>query len=570
MIDVDILIVGAGITGLSAAIEIAGKCNLAIISKAHPLRSNSVNATGGLNAALNPNDRWQDHFNDAVVKSEFLADQDAVELLVKEAPETIIELERMGVLFTRTETGEISQKLLDEQSFPRTCYVKETTGHRILHTLYEHCLKHDLKVFDAMFALKLLIEDNTCKGLIAYDIMSGKLEVFRAKAVLLATGGFCSLYKNTSNSFLNTGDGLALVLNEGLPLKDLEFVQFHPTGIYGHGSLITEHARQGGAYLLNSNNERFMKKFAANKMEQAPTEDIIKAIQTELEKGMGCGDKKDYVLLDITHFGEKRILENFPRTREMALRLLGLDCVKEKIPVQPVANYSIGGIPTNTRCQVLNSESEPVTGLYAAGECSCHSIHGANRLVGNGLLEKIVFGKRCGRTMLNLIKNQRIYPISEQHLLNVQNMLDLLLRKDGNEHPYLIRRELNELMTEKAGIFRNSKDLGKAREKVNELKSRLERLRLVDKSTNYNTELVHAFETTNLLDLASALIECASARNESRGAHYRTDYKKTDNAKWLKHSLIRKTGSELSITYKEPVITLMKPKNGSETENIQV
>jgi len=394
----DVLIIGGGIAGLRAAIECAGKCDVAVISKSHPLRSNSVAAQGGINAALSEDDNPSEHLKDTVEGGAFLVDQDSAELLANEAKSAVIELEHFGTIFSRKSDGKLAQRKFGAQSKERTCYAADKTGHTIMQTLYEQNLKRKTKFYDEFHVLKVIIEDNTCKGVVALEMSSGEVFLIKSKAVLIATGGYARIYDPCSASKASTGDGQALLFKEGIPLEDMEFVQFHPTGLYPTGILIGEASRGEGAYLVNDRGERFMQRYDIVRKELAPRDVISRAIQTEIEAGRGIG-KKEFVHLDLRHLSKERILEKLPQIRQLALDFAGIDCFEKPVPVRPTSHYTMGGIPTDNRCNVLDEKNEPVKGLYAAGECTCVSVHGANRIGGNSLLEAAVFGRIAGKSL---------------------------------------------------------------------------------------------------------------------------------------------------------------------------
>lgn len=582
----DIIIVGAGLAGLRAAIECKNK-DVAVISKYHPVRSHSGAAQGGINAALNPNDKWQDHMFDTTYGSDYLGDQDAIEVLAKEAPMNVLQLDNMGAVFSRTHKGRISQRPFEGmhtehtltyikrhekhkdhiaqrpfggQHFDRTCYAADRTGHVLLHTLFEQVLNAKIKIYPEWYVLKLIIKDNICMGVIALNIAEGKIEIFHSKAVLFATGGYGRAFKITSNAHANTGDGLSLALRQGIPLEDMEFVQFHPTGLYKQGILITEGARGEGAYLINSKNERFMKKYAPSAMELASRDVISRAIQTEINIGNGCGKNKDFIYLDLRHLGEKKIMERLPQIYELAMSFGGVNCIKEPIPIQPTAHYSMGGIPTNIDCEVLMDDNTPVKGFYAAGECSCVSVHGANRLGGNSLLEAVVFGRRAGISMIDYISRNSHSPIPKDILEDTEQEVRKLLGRKGSESIAKIRLGLQTIMMDKCGVFREKKQLQQAVNKIKSLQKRYERITIDDDNMNFNTQLIEALELGHLLDFSSVILRSAIAREESRGAHSRIDFPRRDDKNWLKHTLAIKKKDEIILKYKEVSITTFEPK----------
>lgn len=544
MITHDLIIVGGGLAGMRAALEASKEVDTAVISKVHPLRSHSGAAQGGIAAVLDGwaqkvGDSLESHIYDTVKGSDYLGDQDAIEILCREAPGDIDVLDRMGAIFSRTEEGRIAQRDFGGHSFARTCYASDKTGHILLQTLYEQMMKHRVKVYPEWHVVSLIIRDKICRGVVVYDMAGGELQVIRAKAVLLATGGYGRAFKITSNAHANTGDGLALAYRAGVPLQDMEFVQFHPTGLYKHGILITEGARGEGGYLVNRLGERFMERYAPSKMELASRDVISRAIQTEINEGRGIDG---YVHLDLRHLGEKLITERLAQIHDIALSFAGVDCVQEPIPIQPTAHYSMGGIPTDVEGRVPG-----ICGLFAAGECACVSVHGANRLGGNSMLETIVFGRRAGTSAMRYVKKAAMESVSSGTLDTAGQDFHSLLEMDGHENAADIRNELQSVMTGKCGIFRDSRGLAEALETVRELKGRFGNIGIQDRSMMFNTQVMEAFELQNLLDFSEIIVVGALAREESRGAHYRTDFPQRDDADWLRHTLAYagKTGTVL-------------------------
>ena len=550
----EVVVVGAGLAGMRAALEARTRgAEVAVISKIHPVRSHSGAAQGGINAAIRPEDNWENHWFDVVKGSDYLSDQDAAEVLCKEAAENIYELDRMGCLWTRDEKGNIAQRPFGGQGYPRTCYIADMTGHFIQHVLYEQMLKHDVEVFDEWYATSLAVEDGRCTGVVALSIVEGRLEYFRAKATILATGGFARAYRTTSNALANTGDGVAMALRAGAPLEDMEFVQFHPTGLYGVGILVTEGARGEGAYLLNGAEERFMKRYAPEKMELGPRDIVSRAIQTEIDEGRGPGGKP-FVWLDLRHLGEKKILERLPQITSLAKSFVGVDPVKDPIPIQPTAHFSMGGVATD-----LDGQS-PMPGLFAAGECACVSVHGANRLGGNSLLDTIVYGRRAGRAAAAYAKSARPPDDGSAALARAeQHVRDLLGRRDG-ERVARIRTELGDTMTAKVGIFRNGPDMAVALATIRELKTRYAKVAVGNESHEFNIALLDALELGSMLDVAECIAMGALNRTESRGAHARRDYPGRDDERWLKHTMYRRHGEGVEIEYRPVRITRFPPQ----------
>ncbi|MBI4150144.1 succinate dehydrogenase/fumarate reductase flavoprotein subunit [Candidatus Woesearchaeota archaeon] len=561
MLQHDILIVGGGLAGMRAALEASKYADTAIVSKTHPLRCHSVAAEGGIAAALGNTvqDSWEDHMYDTVKGSDFLADQDAVEILVKEAPAAIYEFEHWGVLFSRLDDGRLAQRFFGGYAKPRVCFASDKTGHAMVHELYAQIMKRMTKVYEEWYVLDLIIEDNMCKGIVAWDIPNGKLEVIRAKAVLLATGAYGRVYNTTSNDYASTGDGLALALHYGLPLEDMEFVQFHPTGLYSLGLLVTEAVRGEGGYLINGKGERFMKKYAPEKMELAPRDITSRAIETEIKQGRGINEQP-YVYLDLRHLGEAKIMEKLPFVREMCRKQMGIDVVKQPIPVRPTVHYSMGGVATTNEGEVITSELKPFSGLYAAGECACVSVHGANRLGANSLLECVVFGKRAGAAMGNYAKATSFAEIKGDWFPKAEECMRALFSGNGKEKMITVRTEMQNAMTEHCGIFREEKSLKTGITKIKKLQQRYTNIILEDTSRTFNTHLVEVLELGSMLTYAEAILVSALNRKESRGAHARTDYLKRDDKNWLKHTLVYKKNNELAIGYRPVVITRIKPE----------
>ena len=535
----DAVVVGAGLAGNAAAMELkkSGK-NVVVLTKLHPLRSHSGAAQGGINAALSEKDSIELHMFDTVKGSDYLADQDAVELMCSKAPETIRWAERMGAVFSRNEKGEIAQRPFGGQSHPRACYAKDRTGLTLLQTTFEQAHRAGVEFLDEWYVADIVYKNGKVSGVVAFNIRNlEEKAIFQAKAVLFATGGYARAFKINSNAHSNTGDGLSIVARHGLPLEDMEFVQFHPSGLSGSGILISEAARGEGGYLLNSEGERFMKRYAPEKMELAPRDVVSRAIINEIREGRGVGPRKDAVYIDLTHLGEEKIMERLPELRDLALTFLGLDMVKEPILISATAHYSMGGIPTNIRGQVRKNQNELVEGFYAAGECACVSVHGANRLGANSVLEALFFGRHVGKEMAKDIDNIDFGEVSEADSYNMVQEINHILRNNGTESVSKIRDELQESMTENAGVFRTEETLKKQLEILDSLRKRFKHIRIEDKSRLFNTELQEAIELGHMLDYAKFIVEGALFRKESRGSHYREDYPKRDDENFLKHTL---------------------------------
>lgn len=571
----DVLVVGGGLAGMRATLASLrdGVKNTAIISKEHPLRAHSKAAQGGINAVLytDKGDSIEAHIFDTVKGSDYLADQNVVEILCREAPEDIWELDRMGVVFSRTPKGKIAQRLsggtsicagasesriaqrnFGGQSCPRTIYKSDKTGHVLVEVLYEQITKKKVKILPEWHVLSLIIEDGKCRGVVAYDMHSGEIKIIRAKAVVLATGGYGRAYKITSNAHANTGDMLVLVLKAGIPLEDMEFVQFHPTGLPPDGALATEGARGEGGYLINKDGERFMKRYAPEKMELGPRDLVSRAIQTEINEGRGIDG---YVLIDLTHLGEKIIQERLPQIRGLIKNFTGIDCVKKPFPIRPTAHYSMGGIPTDADGKVLG-----VDGLYAAGECSCISLHGANRLGGNSLMETIVFGRRAGKSAAEYAKQNEFLPVPKDALMSVEREINAIIDNFGKERVANLRSELQETMTNHCGIFRNENGLKFALETIKDLKKRFFYISIDDKGSIFNTDLMAALELKNLLTFSEVIVAGALARKESRGSHFRTDYSERDDVNFLKHTMAYLIDEKVLLEYKPVTITKYQPK----------
>ncbi|MRG77003.1 MAG: FAD-binding protein [ANME-2 cluster archaeon] len=557
MLTHDIIIIGGGLAGMRAALEASKEVDTAVISKSHPLRSHSGAAQGGIAAVLDGwaekiGDSLESHIYDTVKGSDYLGDQDAIEILCREAPGDIRSMDKMGAIFSRTEEGVIAQRDFGGHSYARTCYAADKTGHILLQTLYEQMMKNRVKVYSEWHVVSLIIHDNICRGVVAYDMAGGKLQVIRARAVLLATGGYGRAFSITSNAHANTGDGLALAYRAGVPLQDMEFVQFHPTGLYKHGILITEGSRGEGGYLVNKNGERFMERYAPSKMELASRDVVSRAIQTEIDEGRGIDG---YIHLDLRHLGKELIMERLAQIHDIALSFANVDCVHEPIPIQPTAHYSMGGIPTDINGRVLG-----VSGLFAAGECACVSVHGANRLGGNSLLEAIVFGRRAGISAVRYVKKAAIGGVSSRTLDSIEHEFYGLAEMDGSESVADIKNDLQTVMTGKCGIFRDSRKLAEAVKETRILRERFNNIGISDRGMIFNTEMMEALELRNLLDFSEVIAASALAREESRGAHYRTDHPERDDAGWLKHTLAYRSETGPLLEYKPVTITSYKPE----------
>jgi succinate dehydrogenase / fumarate reductase flavoprotein subunit len=567
----DVIIVGAGLAGMRAAVETSEEFDVAVLSKVFPTRSHSGAAQGGIAASLanEEEDHWEWHMFDTIKGSDYLGDQDSIEIMVKEAPVVVREFEHYGTPFSRTPEGRIAQRKFGGHTkdfgrggpILRACYAADRTGHALLHSLYEVCVKNEVRFYSEFYALSLIIRDNVCRGLVAWDVINGGVHVFHAKVVMFGTGGYGKVYEITSNALANTGDGLSLVLRAGLPLEDMEFVQFHPTGLYLQGILVSEAARGEGGYLVNGKGERFMEKYAPEKMELAPRDLVSRSIQTEINEGRGIGGEA-YVYCDLRHLGEDMIMKKLPQIHELAWKFLHVDCIKEPIPIQPTAHYSMGGIPTNKNAQVLADGKEtPVEGFFAAGECACVSVHGANRLGTNSQLEASLFGRRAGKSIVRFLRGTREFPeLPADAAKPAIEEIEWVLSADGSERTADIREDLQHKMTDECGIFRSAEKLEAMVKDLGELERRFKKIKIDDRSNKFNYDLLEAIELGHMLDFAELIVAGALKREESRGAHSRTDFPKRDDEKWLKHTLAWKKGDEITFDYKPVVITRFQPK----------
>lgn len=557
----DILVIGGGLAGLRAALEAkrAGR-DVAVLSKVHPLRSHSVAAQGGINAALGnaptpEKDTWENHAFDTIKGSDYLADQDAVEVMCREGIERVIEMEHWGTLFSRTEDGKIAQRPFGGAEFPRTCFAADRTGHNLLHILYEQLTGLQIPVYEEWHALSLVADDERCIGILGFHLFEGKIIPIQARAILLATGGYGRVYLRSTNAVINTGSGTHLAFQVGVPLEDMEFVQFHPTSLYGTNILITEAARGEGGYLINAKGERFMERYVPTLMELGPRDIVARGIQTEIDEGRGF--EGGYVHLDLRHLGKEKIMDRLPGIRQIAIDFGGVDPISEPIPVQPAQHYSMGGIPTNS-----DGETS-LSGLFAAGECACVSVHGANRLGGNSLLETLVFGTRAGKKAAQMVETEKHHvgkALFQDQLRAFQSGLEQIFGRKRGEPCFHLRDEMKAIMTPHVGIFRKKSDLLSAREKVRELKERIKRVGLKQKTLAFNHELVQYLELEGMLHLSEVIVEGALARKESRGSHFRLDYPDRDDEHWLRHTMASKTTEGLRVDYKDVVITSHPPK----------
>lgn len=567
----DAIIVGAGGSGLMAALYASRGAKVAVLSKLYPTRSHTGAAQGGVGAALGnlEEDNWRWHAYDTVKGSDYLGDQDAIEVLCQDAIDVVLELEHMGLPFDRTEEGKIAQRPFGGHSrdfgkapVRRSCYAADRTGHMILQTLYQQCIKENVTFFNEFQVLDLIIEDGVCKGCVAYEIDTGELHTFHSKGTLLATGGWGKCWGITSNAFTLTGDGPAILLRKGFPLEDMEFFQFHPTGIYKLGFLITEGVRGEGGVLRNSEGERFMERYAPTMKDLASRDVVSRAIYLEIEEGRGINGQS-YVHLDAVHLGEEALMKKLPDIVEISRVYLGVDPVTQPIPVQPTAHYAMGGIPTDLNGRVIiDADRTPIHGLYAAGEVACVSVHGGNRLGTNSLTDLVVFGKRAGVDLARYVNAVEFQPLPADPQKWTREEIERILANDPHQvTPAKVRNEMQETMTRGVGIFRTHESMTRTIKKLEELQQRYKEVGTYDKGKRFNTDLLEAIEIGNLLDIAEATARSAINRTESRGAHARGDYETRNDDEWLKHTMIRRNAQgKYEIFYKPVVITQFEPK----------
>ncbi|MEU0883991.1 succinate dehydrogenase flavoprotein subunit [Lentzea sp. NPDC005914] len=573
----DVIIIGAGGAGMRAAIESGQRARTAVLTKLYPTRSHTGAAQGGMCAALAnvEEDNWEWHTFDTIKGGDYLVDQDAAEIMAKEAIDAVLDLEKMGLPFNRTPEGKIDQRRFGghtrnhgEAAVRRACYAADRTGHMILQTLYQNCVKHGIEFFNEFYVLDICLTETengpVCTGAVAYELATGEIHVFQAKSVVFATGGFGKVFKTTSNAHTLTGDGMGIVFRKGLPLEDMEFYQFHPTGLAGLGILLTEGARGEGAILRNASGERFMERYAPTIKDLAPRDIVARSMALEVLEGRGAGPNKDYVLLDCTHLGAEVLETKLPDITEFARTYLAVDPVVEPVPVYPTAHYAMGGIPTNIHGEVLRDNDNVVPGLYAAGECACVSVHGANRLGTNSLLDINVFGRRAGIAAAEYALSRDSHvDLPENPAAAVEAQVALVLSDHGQERVADIRTELQATMDANASVYRTEDTLKKALHDVQALKERYAHIQVQDKGKRFNTDLLEAVELGFLLELAEVLVHGALERKESRGGHAREDYPNRDDTNFMRHSMFYKQGdgltADIRMDYKPVTFTRYKP-----------
>ncbi len=557
----DIVIIGGGLAGLAAAWSADPQLNVAVVSKVHPLRSHSVAAQGGINAALgnNPNgknDTWQKHSFDTIKGSDYLADQEAAELMCREAIPSLYELEHMGVPFSRFSGGTIAQRPFGGAGFPRTCYAADRTGLVILHTLFEQCISKNVQFFNEFLVMNLAVHDERCCGVLAYDLATGKILPLKSRAVIFATGGYGRVYARSTNAFINLGSGIGMAYRAGVPLKDMEFVQFHPTSLYGKNILITEGARGEGGYLINNKGKRFMADYAPAAMELAPRDIVARALQTEIDRGNGF--EGQYVHLDLRHLGKDKIYKRLPSIREICINFAGVDPVDTPIPIQPAQHYSMGGIDVNQAC------ASPIEGFFAAGECACVSIHGANRLGGNSLLDAFVFGKISGKSASAYVKGSSHSSESDKHILQqmqaFNQKIEVLTHKTSGKNVFILLKKLKKVMSEKVGIFRNAPQLKEALGEIAHIREEYKDVGLHGDCLRFCQEFVTVFEFESMLDIAEVIALGALNREETRGSHFRQDFKTRNDKQWLKHTLVRWEEGKPKISYSKVQLGTYQPE----------
>ncbi len=572
----DVVIVGAGGAGMRAALESGQRARTAVLTKLYPTRSHTGAAQGGMCAALAnvEDDNWEWHTFDTVKGGDYLVDQDAAEVMCKEAIDAVLDLEKMGLPFNRTPEGRIDQRRFGghtrnhgEAAVRRSCFAADRTGHMILQTLYQQCVKHDVEFFNEFYVLDLLVSDvdgeKRTSGVVAYELATGEIHVFSAKSVVFATGGFGKVFKTTSNAHTLTGDGMGIAWRKGLPLEDMEFFQFHPTGLAGLGILLSEAARGEGAILRNSDGERFMERYAPTIQDLAPRDIVARSMANEVREGRGCGPSKDYVLLDLTHLEPAHIDAKLPDITEFARTYLGVEPYTEPVPVYPTAHYAMGGMPTTVETEVLADNTRVVPGLYAAGEVACVSVHGSNRLGTNSLLDINVFGKRAGIAAAEFANAHHHVGLPPAPADGVVSMLEGIRTREAGERVAALRSELQETMDRNAQVYRTEASLKQAENDITALRQRFANVSVQDKGKRFNTDLLEAVELGFLLDLAEVSVVSARARNESRGGHFREDYPNRDDVNFMRHTMAYRTEGEhasgVRLDYKPVTVTRYQP-----------